>query len=73
MKGSMAIVTFYPGGIINAKIEGFSPREIPLFQVKGGQGQHAAYNASPVKVDFFHGLYPGVILCGISIISHEWY
>ena len=66
MKGSMAFVTFNPGGVIQIKINRFSPREVLLFQVKRGQGHHAADNASPVKVNFFHCLYPGVI----SIVSH---
>ena len=68
MKGGMAFVTFNPGGIVQIKVNRFSAREVLLFQVNGGQGQHAAYNASPVKMDFFHGLCPGVIL--ISIFCH---
>ena len=68
MKRDVTFVIFNPGGIINVKINIFSPREMLLFQVKRGQGQLAAYNASPVKVDFFHDLCFGVIL--VSIISH---
>ena len=71
MKGDMAFVTFNPGGVIQIEINRFIPREMLLFQVKRGQGHQAAYNASPVKMDFFHGLCPGVILCGMSIVSHE--
>ena len=69
MKRGMAIVTFNPGGVVQIKINRFSAREMLLFQVKGGQGHHAADNAPPVKMDFFHGLCPGVIL--ISIFCHE--
>ena len=45
----MALVTFNPRGIVQIKINRFSPREVLLFQMKGGKGHHAAHNAPPVK------------------------
>ena len=36
---------------------------------EGGQGHHAAHNAPPVKMGFFHCLCLGVILA--SIVSHK--
>ena len=68
MKGGMALVTFNPRGVVQIKIDRFSPREVLLFKMKGGKGHHAAHNAPPVKMDFFHGLYPGIILA--SIVCH---
>ena len=68
MKGGMALVTFNPGGVVQIKINRFSAREVLWGQVKGGQGYHAADNAPPVKMNFFHGLCSGVIL--ISIFCH---
>ena len=68
MKGGMALVTFNPGGVVQIKINRFSAREMLLLQVKRGQGHHAADNAPPVKMDFFHGLCPGVIVS--SIVCH---
>ena len=70
MKGGMAFVTFNPWGVVQVKIHRISAREMLLFKVKEGQGHHAADNAPPVKINFFHGLCPGVILCWISIVSH---
>ena len=70
MKGGMAFVTFNLWGVVQVKIHRISAREMLLFKVKGGKGHHAADNAPPVKMDFFHGLCPGVILCWISIVSH---
>ena len=35
MKGDMALVTFNPRGIVQIKINRFSPREVLLFQMKG--------------------------------------
>ena len=45
MKGGMALVTFNPGGVINVKINRFSPREMLLFQVKGDRAtvQHTMH------------------------------
>ena len=68
MKGGMALVTFNPRGVVQIKINRFSPREVLLFQMKRGKGHHAAHNAPPVKMDFFHCLCPGVILA--SIVCH---
>ena len=61
----VALITFNPWGVVQVKIHRFSAREMLLFQVKGGQGHHAAHNASPVKMDFFHSLCPGVIVSSI--------
>ena len=57
----MAFVTFNPAGVIQIKINRFSPREMLLFQVKGVQGHHAADNASPVALKSSH-LYTYLIL-----------
>ena len=68
MKGHMALITFNPWGVVQVKIHRIGAREMLLFQVKGGQGHHAAHNAPPVKMGFFHCLCLGVILA--SIVSH---
>ena len=65
MKGGVALVTFNPRGIVQIKIKRFSPREVLLFQMKGGKGHHGAHNAFPVKMGLFYCLCPGVVLAFI--------
>ena len=64
MKGGMAFVTFNPEGVIQIKINRFSPREMLLFHVKGGQGPPCSRQCISSQSEFLPLLVPwGHIHC----------